>query len=1189
MAFSHMQFQGRLADVLVEAGHEVHILMLNIDQQWANYTGSTKAQKVLRIDRPQNNKMAMEELREELLPNPFKYVDSGAKMWSGFNRFLAGFCEDLVNNKELMDSLKAEKYDVGIAEMYSPCVFAIFHYIGVKTKLASYAIPLTGMADIMRPTINGANMEFWQRAVNLYTNIEEILTVRNEDIEIMQPIVNNAFSSSFPSMKEIRKNISLIFVNSDLLLEHPHPISNKVINIGGIVRSKGKPLCKKIKTILDSSDKGTVLFSLGSGTNTSLMSIEMKKAFLGAFSLFPDHSFLWKFDLHDNDKKLFSSVANVYCFNWLDQKTIIEHPKLVAFMTHCGMNSMNEAALAGVPIIALPLFGDQLHNAALMVERGVAEYINILEAEDEKIIVNALQKILYQPIRLHQKKSFNIQQLNKAAENCGVKSEFKSNTPSLACRTTCCDVIGEIRIQSNTPSLACSKQNQAFRCYREKVGAVCGEADASNAIRGIKLTLSGNPAALADPTCQDHLDWVAHAYGYTQRRPKFDNYTGANKANKIIRVDRPESRSKSNAMDELIELDNPFLGYNNALNGFLTWTKLEADNCEAEVFYDENGASKIKSILDNSASGVVLLSFGSLTNTSKMTYQMKKSYLTAFAHFPTHDFIWKLKPGDNETAMFASVPNVHLVDWLNQKAILEHPNLKVFMTHCGMNSMNEVALAGVPVIALPLFGDQLHNAAVTVNKKIGVYAPIDQTDDPQILIDALNKVLNQPKYKENAKLLQKKLKISPFTPEEKFVKWVEFAAEFPNLNELNLPFDELGFLAYYCLDAYGLTKRDQVCRLQRMPPLCPIPMGHFKEKQQCFYLTFFFIWNVPCCGVRHQPRLRPFYKGPNGRRFEYQCTWRTVKTKTTAGALALHLISAARAPFGIPVINLFAPTIDGPNMNFVQRAMNLFANARDTLSVRHYSYQLAQPIVNKAFGADFPSLREIIKNVSLVFINSNEFFELPHPISNKVQYVGGIVKSKAKPLSQEINSILDNSASGVVLLSFGSLTNTSKMTNQMKKSYLNAFAHFPTYDFIWKLKPGDNESAIFASVPNVHVVNWFDQKAVLAGVPLIALPLFGDQLYNAAIIVNKGIGEFVPIQSTHDPKVLIDALKKVLSQPKYKENAKVLQKKLKISPFKPEEKLVKWVEFAAEFPNLNELNLPFDELGFIAYYCLDLK
>uniref|UniRef100_A0A915DBH7 UDP-glucuronosyltransferase n=1 Tax=Ditylenchus dipsaci TaxID=166011 RepID=A0A915DBH7_9BILA len=343
--------------------------------------------------------------------------------------------------------------------------------------------------------------------------------------------------------------------------------------------------------------------------------------------------------------------------------------------------------------------------------------------------------------------------------------------------------------------------------------------------------------------------------------------------------------------------------------------------------------------------------------------------------------------------------------------------------------------------------------------------------------------------------------------------------------------------------------------------------------------------------------------------FYYHCSFAIfhhIGVKTSLSALAIHMIPIVNEVFGIPILssyvpNMIWPSINGPNMNFQQRAMNFFVDTLDTLNLREYGLKLTRPIVNNAFGADFPSVKSVLKNISLIFVNSNEFFELPHPISNKVKYVGGIVKSKAKALSHDVKSILDNSKSGVVLLSFGSVTNTSKMSEQMKESYLTAFAHFPTYDFIWKLRPGDNESTMFSSTPNVHVINWFDQKAVLAhpntkafmthcglnsineaalaGVPVIGIPLFADQLYNSAITVYKGIGEFVPIESTNEPQVLIEALNKVLTQPKYRQNAKLVQKKLQLNPFKPEENFVKWVEFAAEFPELNELNLPSDELG----------
>ena len=51
---------------------------------------------------------------------------------------------------------------------------------------------------------------------------------------------------------------------------------------------------------------------------------------------------------------------------------MLQHPKLKAFITHCGLNSLNEAAAAGVPMVGVPLFGDQLYNAALMSAKGWA-------------------------------------------------------------------------------------------------------------------------------------------------------------------------------------------------------------------------------------------------------------------------------------------------------------------------------------------------------------------------------------------------------------------------------------------------------------------------------------------------------------------------------------------------------------------------------------------------------------------------------------------------------------------------------------------------------------------------------------------------------------------------------------------------------------------------------------------------
>lgn len=54
---------------------------------------------------------------------------------------------------------------------------------------------------------------------------------------------------------------------------------------------------------------------------------------------------------------------------------ILDHPKVKAFITHGGMNSMTEAIHSGTPTIAVPLFADQEHNVAAAMKRGVTVFL----------------------------------------------------------------------------------------------------------------------------------------------------------------------------------------------------------------------------------------------------------------------------------------------------------------------------------------------------------------------------------------------------------------------------------------------------------------------------------------------------------------------------------------------------------------------------------------------------------------------------------------------------------------------------------------------------------------------------------------------------------------------------------------------------------------------------------------------
>ena len=55
-----------------------------------------------------------------------------------------------------------------------------------------------------------------------------------------------------------------------------------------------------------------------------------------------------------------------------------------------------------------------------------------------------------------------------------------------------------------------------------------------------------------------------------------------------------------------------------------------------------------------------------------------------------------------------------------QSSILAHPNVKLFITHCGMHGVMEAIYHQVPMVGMPVFIDQIDVLARIKQKEIGV-------------------------------------------------------------------------------------------------------------------------------------------------------------------------------------------------------------------------------------------------------------------------------------------------------------------------------------------------------------------------------------------------------------------------------------------------------------------------------------
>lgn len=74
-----------------------------------------------------------------------------------------------------------------------------------------------------------------------------------------------------------------------------------------------------------------------------------------------------------NLQRLGKIPDNIYAYSFVNQIEVLS--KVDLFLTHCGMNSVNEAMMMGVPMVAMPFINDQISNANRVVELGIGKKV----------------------------------------------------------------------------------------------------------------------------------------------------------------------------------------------------------------------------------------------------------------------------------------------------------------------------------------------------------------------------------------------------------------------------------------------------------------------------------------------------------------------------------------------------------------------------------------------------------------------------------------------------------------------------------------------------------------------------------------------------------------------------------------------------------------------------------------------
>ena len=203
----------------------------------------------------------------------------------------------------------------------------------------------------------------------------------------------------------------------------------------------------------------------------------------------------------------------------------------------------------------------------------------------------------------------------------------------------------------------------------------------------------------------------------------------------------------------------------------------------------------IKAFLDSASEGAVLMTFGS--SSVNIAEKPIAEFVGAFKKV-NMKVIWK----------YINVPdgisdNVLVLDWVPQNDILAHPNVKVFITHCGANGQFEGLYHGVPMIGFPYFADQFYNCHRAVYHGVGACFEL-MTFEADDLVDSIHDLAVNKSARAKIQQMSQIFRDRLMTPVNRSAYWVEHVLKYGGAHlrahALDMPWYE-----YLMVDILGLV------------------------------------------------------------------------------------------------------------------------------------------------------------------------------------------------------------------------------------------------------------------------------------------------------------------------------------------------------------------------------------------------
>lgn len=203
--------------------------------------------------------------------------------------------------------------------------------------------------------------------------------------------------------------------------------------------------------------------------------------------------------------------------------------------------------------------------------------------------------------------------------------------------------------------------------------------------------------------------------------------------------------------------------------------------------------------MNESTDGFLYFSFGSMVKIESFPAHHLKIFYNSLGKIAPVRVLMKIP---EPSLLPPGLPkNIHILPWIPQVEVLKHRNIKAFITHGGLMGTQEAIHYGVPMIGIPLFGDQFVNVDNYAGMNIAARLDIDTLTEEK-MDAAINSILHDSKYRETVQRISKKFRDRPLSPLKTAIYWIEYVIKHGG-DSLRSPAMDLTWWQLQLLDIYA--------------------------------------------------------------------------------------------------------------------------------------------------------------------------------------------------------------------------------------------------------------------------------------------------------------------------------------------------------------------------------------------------